>query len=242
MLLMKTPVPLATRGERVVGDGDREAGLLGKELVDAADERAAAGHHETAVDEVGGKFGRAAFERDAHGLDDGADGVAHGLADFLGSDVDRLGQAGHGVAALDLHRQLGLERVGGADGHLDLFRRALADQQVVGALHVVDDGEVDLVARHADGFRKDDAVERNDGDLGRAAADVDDHVGRGFVDGETDAERGGERFGDGVHLARAGVGGGLHHGALLDLGDAAGIAMQTLGWGKVFPPLALRMK
>jgi hypothetical protein len=115
-----------------------------------------------------------------------------------------------------------VERVGGADVHLDFFRRALADEQVVGPLHVVDDGEVELVAGDADGLGKHDAVEGNDGDLGGAAADVDDHVGGGFVDREADADRGGHGLGDGDDLAGAGVGGGLLDGALFDLGDAGG--------------------
>jgi len=121
-------------------------------VVDAADERAAAGHDEAAVHEVGGKFGRAALEGAAHSVHDGGDGVVERLANFLRGDVDGLGQAGHGIAAFDLHREFLVERVGGTDAHLDFLGRALADEEIVGALHVTDDGVVELIAGHADGF------------------------------------------------------------------------------------------
>jgi len=58
------------------------------------------------------------------------------------------------------------------------------------------------------------------GDLGGAAADVDDHVGGGFVDRETDADRGGHGLGNGDDVAGAGVEGGVFDGAFLDLRDA----------------------
>src|SRR5690606_35306147 len=57
---------------------------------------------------------------------------------------------------------------------------------------------------------------------GGAAADVHDHVGGGFVDGQAHADGGGHGFGDHVHVAGAGVGGGVLDGAALDLGDAGG--------------------
>ncbi len=62
-----------------------------------------------------------------HGLDDGVDRLGQRFADLVGVDHDGLRNAGHQVAALDLHRQLLLERVGVADGHLDALGRLLAD-------------------------------------------------------------------------------------------------------------------
>jgi len=38
------------------------------EAVNAAQQRAAAGHHDAAINEIGGEFGRATFERQADGL------------------------------------------------------------------------------------------------------------------------------------------------------------------------------
>src|SRR3712207_9455941 len=82
------------------------------------------------------------------------------------------------VAPADLGLHLLLHGVGRADLELDLLRRLLADEQLVLALGVVDDRLVELVAADADGLRDDDATERDDRDLGGAAADVDDHRAR----------------------------------------------------------------
>ena len=68
---------------------------------------------------------------------------------------------------------------------------------------------------------RDDAAERDDRDLGGAAADVDDHVAGGLLHGQPGADGGGHGLLDDVgRLAGAGELGGLLHGALLDAGDA----------------------
>ena len=48
---------------------------------------------------------------------------------------------------------------------------------------MLDDGLVHIVAAYAHGLREDDAAERDHGDLGGSAADVDDHAALGLVDG-----------------------------------------------------------
>ena len=136
--------------------------------------------------------------------------------------MNRLGQAGDGIAAFDLHGEFLVEGISGAHAHFDFFSGALTDEKIVGPLHVVHHGGVELVAGHADGFRKHDAVERNDGDLGGAAADVHDHIGGRFVDRETDADGGGHGLGDRDDVAGTGVEGGVLDGALFHLGDAGG--------------------
>ena len=113
---------------------------------------------------------------------------------------------------------------GGADLELDLLGRLLADQELVLALDVVDDRLVHLVAADAQRLRDDDAAERDDGDLGRAAADVDDHVAGRLGDGQPGADRGGHGLLDEVRLARAGREGRFLDGALLDAGHARGHA------------------
>ena len=66
-----------------------------------------------------------------------------------------------------------------------------------------------------------DAAERNDGDFRRAAADVDDHVARWLVHGDTRTDGGCHGLFDDVdRLACAGVFGGVLYRALLDTGDA----------------------
>ena len=111
-----------------------------------------------------------------------------------------------------------------ADLELDLLGRLLADQELVVALDVVDDRLVHLVAADAEGLRDDDPAERDDGDLGRAAADVDDHVPGRLGDGQPGADRGGHRLLDQVRLARAGGERRLLDRALLDAGHARGDA------------------
>ena len=134
--------------------------------------------------------------------------------------IDRLRQAGQHVAAADLGLHLLGQRVRGADLELDLLGRLLADEELVVLLDVVDDRLVHLVAADAQRLRDDDPAERDDGDLGRAAADVDDHVPGRLGDGEAGADRGGHRLLDEVGLARAGGERRLLDGALLDAGDA----------------------
>ena len=89
---------------------------------------------------------------------------------------------------------------------------------------VGDDLLVHLVAGGADRGADDDAAERDHGDLRRAAADVHDHAAVRLHDRQAGADRGRHRLFDQVGRAGAGVERGVVHGALLDLGDAAGDA------------------
>src|SRR5690606_13519915 len=66
--------------------------------------------------------------------------------------------------------------------------------------------------------------ERDDGDLGRPAPDVDDHVAARLGDGQARADGGRHGLFDEVDLARPGALGAFLDGALLDLGDAEGDA------------------
>src|SRR5882672_3415849 len=58
-----------------------------------------------------------------------------------------------GIAPLDVHCQHFVARVGVADGHLDQLGRALADEQVVPALDVLDDRLIHFVAADAHALR-----------------------------------------------------------------------------------------
>ena len=91
-------------------------------------------------------------------------------------------------------------------------------------LHPGHDRLVEVVARGADRQRGDDPAQRDDGDLGGAAAHVDDHVAGGLVHGQPGADRGRHRLLDDVDPAGAGLVAGLLDGALLDRGDPAGDA------------------
>src|SRR5262249_5825886 len=75
----------------------------------------------------------------------------------------------------------------------------------------------------------DDAAERDDRDLARAAADVDDHVPGRLGDRQPGADRGGHGLLDQVRLPRPRRQRRLLDGALLDAGDAARHADDDAG-------------
>ena len=81
-------------------------------------------------------------------------------------------------------------------------------------------GVVHLVAGDPDGVVEDDAVERDDGDVGRAAADVDDHVPGRLGDGQVRPDRRRHRLLDEIDLGRLGPHGHVLDRPALDLGDA----------------------
>src|SRR5450631_970150 len=181
-------------GQRIIGDGNRQAGLFANALIEILDQRSAAGQHNAAIADIRAQFRGRAFQRDANRIHDRRDALGQGLTNFAVFDGDGLGYALDQVAALDLHGQRLVEHIRRANFDFDLFRRALADQQVVLALEVIHDGLVHLVPGHADGARIDDAGERNYRDIRGTAADVDDHVAGGLGDGQTRANGGHHRL------------------------------------------------
>ena len=143
---------------------------------------------------------------------------------FLARHLDGSGQARADVASPKRDRQLLLQRARRAYLDFRLLCHALANQKVVLAPHVMDDHLVHLVPRDPDRVADDHATERDDGDLGRAPADVDDHIAGGLLDGQARPDGGGHRLLDEVRLARPRVEGRLLDRALLDFGHAAGDA------------------
>src|SRR5258706_14682470 len=105
--------------------------------------------------------------------------------------------------------------------HLDLLGVPLAERQRVLLLTEVDDRLIELVAAYPDRLSRHDAAQRDHGDLGRAAADVHDHIAGRLVDRQASADGGGHRLLDDVHAARTCLMAGFLDGALLDSGDSA---------------------
>src|SRR5581483_3297489 len=97
------------------------------------------------------------------------------------------------------------------------------------ALDVRGDHVVDLVAADPNAAADDDVVERDDGGLARAAADVYDHVPARARDGHARADGRGQRLGDQMRLPRARLEGRVDHGAALDAGDPHGNADHDAG-------------
>lgn len=209
-------------GERIIGEFGGQAGGFLDDFGEAAQERAAASHHDAVVDEIGGEFGFGAFEGSGDGVDDCLDGFHESFADFLGGNGGFARKAGDHVAAAHVHCGFAFERGGGTDFDFDSFGGLLADHHVVGAFHVVDDGFVHVIAGDANRLTGCDACEGHDGDFGGAATDINDHACGGFGEGEACADGGGDGFFDEVGSASAGAFGGIEDGAFFDGGDAGG--------------------
>src|SRR5580700_6168668 len=205
--------------QRIVGDGNGQAGFFADALVKIFQQRAAAGEHDAAITDVGGKFRRRTLEGDANRVHDGRNAFAEGLADFAVVNRDGFGHALDQVAALDFHGHGLVELVGGADFHFDLLGSALADQQVIFPLQIIHDSFVHLVAGHAHGTGVDDATQRDDGDVGGAAADVNHHIAAGLGDGQSRADGRDHGLFDEMHFAGFGAIGGVHDRALFHLSD-----------------------
>jgi hypothetical protein len=135
---------------------------------------------------------------------DGPDRLPERLLDLIACDDDAPGEAVDEVPSLDVHLLACSARRGGrAQVDLNLLRLPLPDQQAVDPPHVLNDGLVHLVAGDSHGLTVDDPGQGHDRHLGRAPANVHDHVGAWGFDREASPEGGGHRLLDQVHLAGA---------------------------------------
>ena len=195
---------------------------MAQHIIEVTQKRAAPGHDDAFIDDVGGQFRRGVFECDLDGFDDLAHGFGQRFRDLAFGNDDLFRHAVQQVAALDFHLAAFAVggRAGGTNFLLDALRRGLADQQVVHAADVIDDRVIHLVAADARGFGIDDATERDNGDFRGAAANIDDHRACRLGHGQARADRGGHGLLDQVHLAGAGALRGFDDGALFHLGSA----------------------
>ena len=211
-------------------DGHFHLELLAEVLGQAVQLCAAAGEHDTVAVDVACQLRRGLLQ---HLVRCGADLLAqhhHRLVEVVGGNVDAHRQAGEQAAALDLH---GLVEIGllGAAGHvfLQFLGGALADGHAVLVAHVLQNFFIVVVACHAHTGGLDLAAEGQHGDIGGAAADIDDHAAVGLGDVDAGAEGGGNGLVDQVDLAGTGGHHGLHHGVALDAGDGGGHADSHTG-------------
>ena len=102
------------------------------------------------------------------------------------------------------------------------------------------DRGVHLEAPDPQGLPGHDAAHRDHGHLAGAAADVDDEVADGFVDGEARTDRGGERLVDERHVARSRGLRRLLHRAALHLRDRRRHAHQHPRLGEPADPNPLQ--
>src|SRR5919197_146009 len=207
-------------GQRRLGQVRWHLGLGAQPLVQSLQKRAATRKHDATIHDVRREFGRRTVERLLDRIDDLRDRLLESVPDLLARQHNGLRESGDHVAAADLGLDLLLHRVGGPDLQLDLLGGLRPDQQLVLALGVVDDRLVELVAADPDRLRDHDAAERDDGDLGGAASDVDHHVPGGLADGKPGADGGRHRLLDQVGLTGPGREARLFDGSLLDAGYA----------------------
>ena len=148
-------------------------------------------------------------------------------------DVAPAHQRGQALAVAGPHRR--------ADLQLHPLGRAFADQQIVVAPHVGGDRLVHLVAADARRAAQREALERNHADLGRAAADVDDHRPDRLGDRQPGADRRRHRLLDQRHAVGAGVGHRVADRAPLDDGRARRNADHDLGPAREAARAAMRL-
>ena len=205
------------------------AGVGLNKLVKAPQQRAAAGHHDAVGGDVGHQLGGSALQNAVDGLQNAAGDLLEGLDHLAGGDGEHTGQAGHQAAALDLHSDLLGAGEHAADGHLQLLSGAVADEDVVLAADILHHSLVELVAGDLDGSGLYHTAQGDDGDVGGTAADVYHHVAIGLGDVDAGADGGGHGLLNEVSPAGTSLDAGVHHGALLDLGDAGRHADEQAG-------------
>ena len=213
-------------GYGVVHDEGTDAGAAFDQLVDAVDEAAAAGHDDAVLVQIAHQLRRRTLQDETDGVEDMVHGLHKGFDQFRGADSDGFGQAVGKVPALDfLKADVGpLDYA--ADVSFEFFGGAQADQKIIFAADKLDNRLVKAGARDLDGLAFHHAAARDDGNLGRAAADVDDHVPVRLGDVNARAHGGGDGRLQQIDLARAGFDGRVDHRAFLHAGDGAGDAGQ----------------
>src|SRR2546422_7737715 len=68
--------------QRVLGNGDGQAGLLADALVEVLQQSASAREHDAPVGNIGGEFGRGALEGDSDGIEDGGHAFGERVPDL----------------------------------------------------------------------------------------------------------------------------------------------------------------
>src|ERR1700690_2960734 len=128
-------------------------------MIQAGKESAAAREHDALVHDVGDQLRWRFLDGVLDRLDDERQGGFDGLADLLAADLDAAWQAGQQVTTPE-GDALGVPLPGGrrADRDLDVFRGALAEEQVVLAASVGDDVDVHLIATDPDAAADHDAA------------------------------------------------------------------------------------
>src|ERR1700730_17684097 len=173
--LANAPPTAGHARQGVIRHHDRETCFLGEQLVDVAQQRAAAGEHDATLGDVRAQLRRSLLEGLLHGTHDALQRLLQRLEDLVAVQRKAARHAFGEVAAL--HRQFAhlLPGVGRTDFDLDAFGGCFADEDAVVAAHVVHDRLVEAIAADACGVGVHHAIQRQYGYLGGAAADIKHH-------------------------------------------------------------------
>src|SRR5436190_12042750 len=215
--LENAPATARHTGQGVVRHHDREPRFLGEQLVDVAQQRAAAREHDATLGDVRAQFRRSLLERLLHRAYDVLQRLLQRLQNLVAIEREAARHAFGEVAALDRELAHLLPGIGRADLDLDALGGRLADEDAVVAAHVVHDRLVEAIAADACGVGVHHAIERQYGHLGGAAADVEHHRAARLVHRQSRAHRRGHRLAHDRHVARARAFGRLADGAPLHL-------------------------
>jgi hypothetical protein len=184
-------------------------------------ERTAAGQHDPVLEQVGGEVGRRLLEDRPHGADDRVERVAHRLADQPLVDGAAGRAPGVEVGPGDGEGLAPRRPAGVAAFHLEALGGERSDREALVVAQLGDDRGVERVAADLDRTHCDDAAQREDGDLGRPAADVDDHPAARRRDVHPRADRRGDRLRHEDRRARTGGADRLFDRFALDVGRTA---------------------
>src|SRR5690606_1559228 len=207
--------------KRIIRYVDGQLDAVADHRVEAFEHGASAGKHDAALEDLRAELGRGAPEAAKDRRRYLRHRIAERLAHVLRGDGAYLRDAADQVSALDRHLEFRIQLDGASNLALDALGRPVPDEQVVVSLEVLNDGVVQLVAAHANRLVDHDARERDDGDLRRAAADIDDHVADGLLYIQPDADCRRHGFIDEIDLPRTGMLCRVTDGTLFHLGDAA---------------------
>ena len=136
-----------------------------------------------------------------------------GVGDLVGVEGDQARARAEHVPSLH-HQRLALGG-GIAEPDLDVLGGQLAHHQLVLLAQVLVEREGHLVTGDAAGARRQDAAEAEGGDLGGAAADVDDHVGARLQRVDAAADGAGDGLGHQLDAADPRLLHGLDEGSAL---------------------------
>src|ERR1700726_3346247 len=129
--LENAPATAGHAGQGVIRHHDRETFFLGEQLVDVAQQRAAAGEHDATLGDVRAQLRRSLLERLLHGTHDALQRLLQRLEDLVAVQRKAARHAFGEVAAL--YRQFAhlLPGIGRTDFDLDALGGRLADEDAV---------------------------------------------------------------------------------------------------------------